>query len=64
MCFSNNGEVDNPLPSRETIHQNLPDTFQQLYLCVIDCSEVLETPMNFEARSKTYSNYKRHNTVK
>ena len=55
-------------PSREVLRQNLPETFKQLYpqcVCVIDCSEIfIEMPVNFEARSKTYSNYKKHNTIK
>lgn len=55
-------------PSREVARQNLPPAFKQSYpncVCIIDCSEVfIETPTSFEARSKTYSNYKKHNTIK
>ena len=46
----------------------MPAVFKELYpncRCIIDCSEIfIETPRNFDARSKTYSNYKKHNTVK
>ena len=55
-------------PSREVIWNNLPPNFQELYpccTCIIDCSEIfIETPNSFCARSSTYSNYKKHNTVK
>ena len=55
-------------PSREVMNQNMPMIFKQLYpncRCTIDCSEIfIETPTYFEARNKTYSNYKKHNTVK
>jgi len=37
----------------------MPEVFKQLYpncRCIIDCSELfIETPVNFDARSKTYS---------
>ena len=33
--------------------------------CIIDCSEiVIERPTSLQARAKTFSNYKKHNTVK
>ena len=33
--------------------------------CTIDCSEIfIEQPTSFQARAQTYSNYKKHNTVK
>ena len=55
-------------PEREVIRQNMPMAFKQLFpkcVCIIDCSEIfIETPTNFSARSKTYSNYKKHNTLK
>ena len=55
-------------PSREVLKQNMPEVFKQLYpncRVIIDCSEIfIETPTSFSARSKTYSNYKKHNTVK
>ena len=55
-------------PDREINRRNMPPIFKELYpncRCIIDCSEIfIETPKNFDARSKTYSNYKKHNTVK
>ena len=55
-------------PSREVNSSNMPPLFKQFYprcRVVIDCSEVfIETPSCFDARSKTYSNYKKHNTIK
>ena len=55
-------------PLREVIKENMPPAFKQLYpncICIIDCSEIfIDTPKKYEARSVTYSNYKKHNTVK
>ena len=55
-------------PTREVLQNNMPLVFQQLYprcRVIIDCSELfIETPSSFNARAKTYSNYKKHNTVK
>lgn len=55
-------------PSREILSENMPQVFKDLYpraRCIIDCSEVFtERPTSFQARAKTYSNYKKHNTVK
>ena len=55
-------------PQKEVILQNMAPAFTQLYprcVCVIDCSEIfIETPCSFTARSATYSNYKKHNTIK
>lgn len=55
-------------PSPDVVRHNLPPLFQELSpncICIIDCSEVfIETPHNFSARSATYSNYKKHNTIK
>ncbi len=55
-------------PSRDNVKQNMPPAFKQLYpdcICILDCSEMhMNTPTNFPARSATYSNYKKHNTVK
>ncbi len=55
-------------PSREVMQNNMPLVFQQLYprcRIIIDCSEIfIETPSSVDARSKIYSNYKKHNTVK
>ena len=55
-------------PSRDIMEKNMPMVFKQLYprcRCIIDCSEIyIETPTSFDARAQTYSNYKKHNTVK
>ena len=55
-------------PSADVVRHNLPPMFKELYpncTCIIDCSEIfIETPHNFGAHSATYSNYKKHNTVK
>ena len=55
-------------PKREVICQNLPPAFKSLYVlccCIIDCSEIfIEMPTSFSACSKTYSDYKKHNTLK
>lgn len=55
-------------PVREVARNNLLPLFKQLYpkcICIIDCSEIYtETPVSFVARSQTYSNYKKHNTIK
>ena len=54
-------------PERDMCKQNMPMCFKAYpnCRCVIDCSEIfIETPQNFSARAKTYSNYKKHNTIK
>ena len=55
-------------PDRETVCKTLPVAFQKHYpqvRCIIDCSEIfIERPTSFQARAQTYSNYKKHNTVK
>ena len=55
-------------PLQDTIRENMPLIFKQLYprcRCIIDCSEIfIETPSCFRARAQTYSNCKKHNTVK
>lgn len=55
-------------PQREVSTSNMPSLFKELYpkcRVIIDCSEVfIETLSYFEARSKRYSNYKKHNTSK
>ena len=55
-------------PSREVLEHNVPPFIKQLYpACrfTIDCSEVfIETPANFDACAKVYSNYKHHSTIK
>ena len=46
----------------------MPQIFKDLYpkvRCIIDCSEIFtERPYAYQARAQTYSNYKKHNTVK
>ena len=46
----------------------MPQIFKDLYpscRCIIDCSEIfIERPLSFQARAQTYSNYKKHNTIK
>ena len=55
-------------PSREVLEHNVPPFIKQLYpacRCIINCSEVfIETPANFDAHAKVYSNYKHHSTIK
>ena len=55
-------------PSQEVAEANMPRIFKDLYpraRCIIDCSEIfIERPASYLARAQTYSNYKRHNTVK
>ena len=55
-------------PDRETCHTNMPQIFKDLYpkaRCITDCSEIFtERPYAYQARAQTYSNYKKHNTVK
>ena len=55
-------------PTRETCCTNMPQIFRDLYpraRCIIDCSEIfVERPYSYQARAQTYSNYKKHNTVK
>ena len=55
-------------PDKETVRQTLPNVFIKHFQnvrCTIDCSEIfIERPTSFKARAQTYSNYKKHNTVK
>ena len=55
-------------PAKDSILNTLPDTFFRFnrnVRCIIDCTEFfIERPSSFNARSKTWSNYKHHNTVK
>lgn len=53
----------------ETDRMELPECFRNPMFsktkCIIDCTEVfIERPSSLKARAQTYSNYKRHNTVK
>ena len=55
-------------PQRDVIRQNMPPLFKSLYprcCCIIDCSEIfINIPSSYSARSKTYSDYKKHNFIK
>ena len=55
-------------PDSETLRQNLPSVFLTNFTgvkCIIDCFEIfIERPVAFTARAATYSNYKKHNTIK
>ena len=55
-------------PDGETLRVNLPPSFRKHFSkvkCIIDCFEVfIERPLSFAARAATYSNYKKHNTIK
>lgn len=56
-------------PDSDTVNQNMPHAFKngpfEKVRCIIDCFEVfIERPVSFAARAATYSNYKKHNTVK
>ena len=55
-------------PSHDILRQNIPQVFKDTYpntICIIDCTEIfIERPTSFQARAKTYSQYKKHNTVK
>ena len=55
-------------PDHETLRQNLPLCFRKHYskvVCKIDCFEIfIERPVSLQARAATYSQYKKHNTVK
>ena len=55
-------------PDAATLHKNMPSCFKKHYSgvkSIIDCFEIfIERPTSFEARAATYSNYKKHNTVK
>jgi len=45
----------------------MPQIFKETYRlarCIIDCTEIfIEQPVAYQARAKTYSNYKKHNAV-
>lgn len=55
-------------PSKEKVAKNMPKSFRRKYSrcrVIIDCSEVfIQRPSNLDARAKTWSNNKNHNTVK
>ncbi len=53
---------------REVIRSNLPKSFEGKYKktrCIIDCTEVyIKRPKSLENQAKTWSDYKKHNTIK
>ena len=53
---------------KETVRITLLTAFKKHYskvCCIIDCSEIfIEHPSSLQARAETFSNYKKHNTVK
>lgn len=55
-------------PSKETVLKNMPKSFRRNYRkcrVIIDCSEIfIQRPSNLDARARTWSNYKHHNTLK
>ena len=55
-------------PEKYALRKNLPSCFKKHYskcVCIIDCTEIfIERPFNLNARAKTWSNYKNHNTIK
>ena len=55
-------------PSREEVRKNLPKIFKRKYQrtrVIVDCSEIfIQRPSNLDIHAQTYSNYKKHNTVK
>ena len=53
--------------SREVIRKNMPPCFKQFSKCrvIIDCTEFfIDRPYNLSTRSKTWSHYKHHHTLK
>ena len=55
-------------PDTIALHEHLPSTFRKHFpkvRCTIDYFEIfIERPVDLHARAATYSNYKKHNTVK
>jgi len=55
-------------PDRESVRATLPAIFHDKFsklVSIIDCTEIfIERPFGLKARAVTYSNYKKHNTVK
>uniref|UniRef100_A0A1X7VWW9 DDE Tnp4 domain-containing protein n=1 Tax=Amphimedon queenslandica TaxID=400682 RepID=A0A1X7VWW9_AMPQE len=49
------------------IHENLPQCFKKhaAAVCIADCIKIfIQQPVSLSAQAATYSNYKKHNTVK
>ncbi|XP_011405762.1 PREDICTED: uncharacterized protein LOC100639161 [Amphimedon queenslandica] len=55
-------------PEVSALQENLPKCFKGRFsrvVCIINCFEVfIQRPKSFDARAATYSNYKKHNTIK
>lgn len=55
-------------PDKRTILKNIPKSFRKNYKkcrVIIDCAEIfIQRPSNLDARAKTWSNYKHHNTIR
>ncbi|XP_014678536.1 PREDICTED: uncharacterized protein LOC106818335 [Priapulus caudatus] len=55
-------------PAKEVVLRTLPDaykTFAPKLRCIIDCTEMfIDRPRDMEMQGHTYSDYKRHNTLK
>jgi hypothetical protein len=55
-------------PDHNALKETIPPEFKQYFpklTSIIDCFEIkIETPGNFLSRQKTYSNYKKHTTLK
>ena len=54
-------------PSKEAIRESLPKSLKHYpnLHCTIDCSEIfIDHPRNFKIQALTWSDYKKHNTVK
>ena len=54
-------------PSKEAIRESLPKSLKHYtnLRCTIDCSEIfIDHPRNLEIQALTWSDYKKHNTVK
>jgi len=54
-------------PSKEAIRENIPKSLNHHpnLRCTVDCSEIfINRPRNLEIQPLTWSDYKKHNTVK
>lgn len=55
-------------PNKPTIKNNLPQQFKKKcprLRCIIDCTEIfIERPRSMDLQAETWSDYKKHNTIK
>ena len=52
-------------PDRQELMKTMPSDFQKHFIIIIDFFEIfIKRPTSLKARAQTYSNYKKHNTVK